>query len=164
MCITVDAGWKCNYQQKKNLCSFTPECFSAKEREPRQITEGLMNVWVERGDFLSHLLTYPSTSLTDYKAFFSHAALARCCRLLTLPSFYPTLKFLSISPSPYTHTHTHPPQAALIKADLHVCSRAVWEEMKQKSQLLPLPSVTHLTETPSLRGPRNSQPADTGSP
>lgn len=30
--------------------------------------------------------------------------------------------------------------------------------MKHKSQLLPLPSVTHLTETPSLRGPRK-QPA-----
>lgn len=159
MCIIVDAGWKCNHQ--KTLCSFTPECFSTKEREPRQISEGLMNARVERGDFLSHL-TYPSTSLTDYKAFFSHSALARCCRLLTLPSFYPTLKFLSISPSPYTHTHT--PQAALIKSGfaclLQSCMRG--DETSPSCCLCRASLIwqRHL----HLGAPENSQPADTGSP
>lgn len=59
-------------------------------------------------------------------------------------------EFIPHSSPPTTTTTT---QAALITADLHVCSRAVWEEMKQNSQWLPLQSFTHLTERASFWAP-----------
>lgn len=87
-----------------------------------------------------------------------HNPLWKCHDLLSgkagyissFPTTFPftDLKFLSSSPIPHPCYNTT--QAELIIVDLHVCSRAVWEKMKQSSQWLSLQSFTHLTQRAPL--------------
>lgn len=69
-----------------------------------------------------------------------------CSGILTGLSVFHPFPFSTLNQWIYpTQTSTSTP-AVLITADLHVCSRTVWEEMKHKSQWLLLHSFYHVSE------------------
>lgn len=84
----------------------------------------------------------------------------QCSGTLTGLSVFHPFHFSSLNQWIYpTQTTTSTP-AVLITADLHVCSRTVWEEMKHKSQwLLLLHSFHRVSETAPPWA--HIQPADT---